>query len=644
MRKKKPESEQHLSFWTSLIQKAKVRIQERHYLFRLTVAVIALVLIPYAASMISMFRYSYREMNVTNERFYSQSLTDFSVLFSKQVNGYFMHAAQLSADSRNPNRAASELQSEKILGYPITYPRVIQILMQYNTVGYDYGVYYPNADALFTTSNKFTLSSYLRAMQLNTDEMNRFFTYDNVNNIHFCAVGSESEFKKLYVGIPTTLGNSREPAILFYIMTGSSINIDRISSNASSAQWAVIDTQTDQMIFCTGKRFADTAQLNHICTGTENPAKYTVDGYYYFSQIGNVMPFRFVEVMPLNDATSGLLQFYKTAWGFLIFNLLLFILLLILLLYISYHPVQVFLQKIAQGIHPSGEFETLNSMFEKMNRELSERNNLVLDFLLNNLLYGLPIPQKEAERFGIPTENGYFRVFVLNRAMLNTNKRSELTQLLREEHDITAFITDILGEAHTVLICLSDRPEVPHSLTVPIIKWMDAHFVDYELLPGKVMDSINRIHDSYLSCFPQPAPEPTESAEIPAAPTDAAIPEARPADNQQRVSQLKSDVEAYIRANFRDSMISQTVVADHFKISVYSLSRLFKNHIGIGFTEFITSIRLEEAQSLLLKTDMNIADIAAAVGMPNANYFSRLFKATYLVSPAQFRKNNDVAK
>ena len=616
----------------------RARIRERHYLFRLTVAVIALALVPYTVSLISILRYSYHEMVSTNEESYARAASAFAAQFSEQMNEYLLHATLISTESRVPSRTASLLQSETTLPYPVTYPKIIQVLQQYNSAGYNYGVYYPRADALFTTTNKYTASSYLRAMQLTDSGLDEFFSSEERTGLRFCAAYDEHDSGALYVGVPVTLGNSREPVIFFYIMDANSFNVSRIAFNAAQAQWTVLDAN-GALVYYTGKELITAAKLHALCAQSGGKAQFTAGDFYIFRQDDDVLPYTFVETLPLDAATAGLLHFYNTAWIFLLVNLALFVLLLILLLYISYRPVNVFVEKVVQGIHPSGEFETVSGAFEQIHHELSERNSAVLDFLLNNLLYGLPIPQNEAKRFGIPTESGYFRVFVLRRAHLDTTQRAEITRLLRDQRGITAFITDILGEAHTVLICLAEQPEVPHSLTRPLTEWLNVHFSDYELLAGDVQDSINRIRDSYLSCFPTPeanenAPEPE-----PDAPEDAPDPtEAQ----MQRVLALKAEVERYIRANFRDAMMSQTSVADHFKISVYSLSRLFRKHIGIGFTEFVTGVRLEEAQQLLLKTDLSIAAIAGAVGMPNSNYFSRLFKATYLVSPAQFRKNNCV--
>jgi two-component system response regulator YesN len=100
---------------------------------------------------------------------------------------------------------------------------------------------------------------------------------------------------------------------------------------------------------------------------------------------------------------------------------------------------------------------------------------------------------------------------------------------------------------------------------------------------------------------------------------------------------LQKDILDYVNENFTDPDICRTQVADHFGISIYSLSRLFKDSIGIGFTEYVTAKRMELSRQLLLTTDESIAQIASQIGINDPNYFSKLFKSTYNITPSKFR-------
>ncbi|HHW47521.1 MAG TPA: response regulator [Clostridiaceae bacterium] len=92
----------------------------------------------------------------------------------------------------------------------------------------------------------------------------------------------------------------------------------------------------------------------------------------------------------------------------------------------------------------------------------------------------------------------------------------------------------------------------------------------------------------------------------------------------------------YIRNHFRDP-ISLVDVAESININPEYLSRIFKDEIGESYSEFISNLRLSEARKLLLKTNMQISEIAETVGYPNISYFSTVFKNKYGISPSSFR-------
>ena len=58
----------------------------------------------------------------------------------------------------------------------------------------------------------------------------------------------------------------------------------------------------------------------------------------------------------------------------------------------------------------------------------------------------------------------------------------------------------------------------------------------------------------------------------------------------------------------------------------------------ISPAQYILSLRMVNAQSLLENTEYNIGEIAEIVGYDNPLYFSRVFKKEYGISPVQYRK------
>lgn len=76
------------------------------------------------------------------------------------------------------------------------------------------------------------------------------------------------------------------------------------------------------------------------------------------------------------------------------------------------------------------------------------------------------------------------------------------------------------------------------------------------------------------------------------------------------------------------------------EMSASSLRRHFKEHTGKTPGDFIKELRLMTAARRLLTTDERISAIAYGVGFDDQNYFSRMFKQVFGVSPSQYRKNS----
>ncbi len=113
----------------------------------------------------------------------------------------------------------------------------------------------------------------------------------------------------------------------------------------------------------------------------------------------------------------------------------------------------------------------------------------------------------------------------------------------------------------------------------------------------------------------------------------------RSAERDHALQQQRERLERYIESNLTDYSLCLSSAAEHMHMSIYTLSRLFKDLMGQGFKEYITGKRLEMAFSLLQSTDCSVTEIANRVGFENATYFSSVFKKHYGFSPTKVKKN-----
>ena len=108
--------------------------------------------------------------------------------------------------------------------------------------------------------------------------------------------------------------------------------------------------------------------------------------------------------------------------------------------------------------------------------------------------------------------------------------------------------------------------------------------------------------------------------------------------DSQKTNDYLSRAETYIRATYMEDITIEQI-ADSLSLNRRYLSRLFKKKHGVSMKEFLTRIRMEQAQHLLAE-GFSVADSGALCGYPDPANFSKMFKAYCGKSPAFFRKKD----
>ncbi|MCT4618228.1 MAG: response regulator [Marinisporobacter sp.] len=93
----------------------------------------------------------------------------------------------------------------------------------------------------------------------------------------------------------------------------------------------------------------------------------------------------------------------------------------------------------------------------------------------------------------------------------------------------------------------------------------------------------------------------------------------------------------YIGKNF-NKPISQSMVAEIANVNPAYLSHLFKQEVGINFSDYLTLCRIEYAKELLEKTNCKIKEVSEKCGFHDNRYFCKIFKKSVGVSPTSYRK------
>jgi YesN/AraC family two-component response regulator len=106
-----------------------------------------------------------------------------------------------------------------------------------------------------------------------------------------------------------------------------------------------------------------------------------------------------------------------------------------------------------------------------------------------------------------------------------------------------------------------------------------------------------------------------------------------------RAEDMMKLIDRYICTSYTEHITNQTL-SKRFGFVPSYISKLFKEYKGLSPSEYLTHVRVSKAVDLIGNSvDVNVYDIAKAVGFSDPSYFSRLFKQQTGMQPTEFKTN-----
>ena len=93
----------------------------------------------------------------------------------------------------------------------------------------------------------------------------------------------------------------------------------------------------------------------------------------------------------------------------------------------------------------------------------------------------------------------------------------------------------------------------------------------------------------------------------------------------------------YIQEHYHENLSLKTL-AGVACVSSHYFSAYFKAETGQNYKAYLTHVRMEQAMYLVLNTDLKTYEIAEKVGYNNVRRFVDAFRASYQMSPMDYRK------
>ena len=103
-------------------------------------------------------------------------------------------------------------------------------------------------------------------------------------------------------------------------------------------------------------------------------------------------------------------------------------------------------------------------------------------------------------------------------------------------------------------------------------------------------------------------------------------------------ARMVEELDNYIRENSHDE-ISNTEIGAIFGYHPFYVSRMLKDKKGITLRQYVIAYRFKAAKRLLELTDKSIGEIAEECGFTDSSYFAKSFKATFGITPKEYRNS-----
>ena len=107
-------------------------------------------------------------------------------------------------------------------------------------------------------------------------------------------------------------------------------------------------------------------------------------------------------------------------------------------------------------------------------------------------------------------------------------------------------------------------------------------------------------------------------------------------DEKALPPRMVKNLDSYIRENRRDE-ISNTEIGAIFGYHPFYVSNKLKECRGTTLRQYIINYRMKLAKRLLELTDKSVGEIAEEAGFKDASYFTKSFKASFGMTPKDYR-------
>lgn len=572
---------------------------------------------------------AYNEIETRNDIFYTEQASLFSNFFKAQLDSIQRISTDISIDKKI---RYNEIQSN--VWYRMEAIKYLKgCLSSLSTIDSIF-FHFENSEHILTSSCAYSINRFLDVFSLDDKTILEELTGMLMNN-HNKKISIISTFGKsscnegiLYISMPLSIETyTKQDAIIIYSLSHDSISASFLGLlNQSFYGLAIFDSEN--IIYSNGVynlEAIDDMNDGAFLTFLKNKDQHIYTCYIdtlklkMFKYDDEGTGYSFLTLIPEDVMSANMSTFRNYMQRIIVIISLFLLLLLILSIYFNYRPILDLTRRLGINIKCRGEeLHVLGTTFEQIrdkNIKMTEQHSTLIEFIIGTLISGKQ-NNITVNAFGDIFDNKIFYAISIHGLILDNRSRSKLVNLVKSKLKITMYITDILYEDHMTFVIALDPKNMAKFATDEIIKIIGV-FSEGQLITGvgRVVDNVYDIKLSYLDSLLE------LNNKLKACTTN----------------KIQKEVVKYVDDNATDSDLTMTKAADHFNMSTYSFSRLFKEVTGVNFKEYVSVKRYEYAKEILISTEKSVNQISAEVGFESPTYFMTWFKSMSGETPTGFR-------
>ena len=95
-------------------------------------------------------------------------------------------------------------------------------------------------------------------------------------------------------------------------------------------------------------------------------------------------------------------------------------------------------------------------------------------------------------------------------------------------------------------------------------------------------------------------------------------------------------IKKYIDDNFSDAEFSLNKISTELNYHKKYISSVFKKELSLGIIEYLNTVRIQQACTMMQQGFTSITDIANCCGFSDPQYFSKIFKSKMHIAPSKY--------